>query len=657
MAAHPTASVDDCMSRLVALLHAERHSEMEHLARELLRSQPQSATAWQWLGVALSKQGKDAAPALRRAVEILPNDPIIHLNLGNAFGRLGQLQEARACFERAVFILPEFAEAHNNLGDVWLELGQFNEALLSCRRALLIRPQFAEAHQNLAKTQLRLGQYQDAADSCRRALEIHAEFADAHNTLGNAWIKLARVEQGIASFNRALTINPDFAEAWLNLANARRSIGLLEDAVVGYRRAIQIDSTLLAAFTELGTTLRLQRRGEAAEAICREALRIDPASVETLAVLAELQADRGHFTQAEEIFKRILSIDTQSAEAWAGITRMRRMTAGDGAWLCAAQPLAERGLVPQREMVLRYAIGKYFDDIADFANAFENYQRANQLAKHSGPAYDRELLTRTIDLIIRSHDPQWMNRQRRTPDLSMRPVFIVGMLRSGTSLTEQILASHEAVYGAGELMFWGAQGASIAADAKANASRIDIPDLELVRLGEDYLGLLRSVSSGLSTVVDKMPTNFLFLGLIRAALPHARFIHMRRHPIDTCLSIFFQHFEAANTYANDLQDLAHYYGQYRRLMQHWREVLPPECLLDVPYEGLVEDPSAWTRRMLAFIGLPWNARCLDFDQLNRPVVTASKWQVRQKISRSSVGRWRHYEAFLSPLKDLDEHSV
>jgi hypothetical protein len=237
----------------------------------------------------------------------------------------------------------------------------------------------------------------------------------------------------------------------------------------------------------------------------------------------------------------------------------------------------------------------------------------------------------------------------------MRPVFIVGMLRSGTSLAEQILASHPAVFGAGELTFWGAaSAANIAGAAAVNASAIDISDAALVRLGEDYLRLLHGLSADALRVVDKLPTNFLFLGLIHAALPHARIIHMRRNPIDTCLSIYFQHFEAANTYVNDLEDLAHYYREYRRLMRHWRTVLPAGVMLEVPYEGLVLDLPVWSRRLLDFIELPWDPRCLDFHQTARTVVTASRWQVRQKISTSSVERWRHYEKYIGPLKSLLE---
>jgi hypothetical protein len=236
-------------------------------------------------------------------------------------------------------------------------------------------------------------------------------------------------------------------------------------------------------------------------------------------------------------------------------------------------------------------------------------------------------------------------------------VFIVGMLRSGTTLAEQILASHPQVSGAGELMFWGEKLAAATARARNQAAREIRGDDGLAAATADYLGLLQRASADgvradAARVVDKMPTNFLSLGLIHAALPRARIIHMRRNPVDTCLSIYCQHFEAANTYANELEDLAHYYREYCRLMRHWRTTLPAEALIEVPYEGLTEDLEGWTRRMLEFIEVPWDPRCLDFHTTTRTVVTASKWQVRQPIDRRFVQRWRNYEEFVQPLIPL-----
>jgi hypothetical protein len=197
-------------------------------------------------------------------------------------------------------------------------------------------------------------------------------------------------------------------------------------------------------------------------------------------------------------------------------------------------------------------------------------------------------------------------------------------------------------------MFWNSAAADFRPGALSHAQK----ESALSDLAGAYLRLLDGLSADALRVVDKMPGNFLHLGLIHAALPHARIIHMRRHPIDTCLSIYFQHFETFHAYATDLEDLAHYYGEYLRLMKHWRASLPADTILDVPYEGLVGDQEAWSRSMLEFIGLPWDPRCIEFHRTERTVITASKWQVRQKISGSSVNRWRNYEKFVAPLQGL-----
>jgi hypothetical protein len=227
-------------------------------------------------------------------------------------------------------------------------------------------------------------------------------------------------------------------------------------------------------------------------------------------------------------------------------------------------------------------------------------------------------------------------------------VFIVGMPRSGTTLTEQILAAHPEVFGAGELSFWADAGSKYALHAAGN------PDEEggLRALADEYLQLLDRLSPGPRRVVDKFPANFMYLGLIHAALPHARIIHMRRHPIATCLSIYFQDFQGANSYANDLEHLAHYYSEYSRVMAHWRSTLPAGVMLEVPYERLVGEPEPWIRRLVEFVRLPWDPTCLDFDQARRTIMTFSKWQARQKISSSAVNRWHKYAKFIEPLLPL-----
>jgi tetratricopeptide (TPR) repeat protein len=638
------------MNALAALVNAGRYVELERSARALLERSPQSGLSWQWLGVALRMQGKDALPALQRAAQLSPHDAVAHNNLGNALAQIGRADDAAGSYRRALALRPDFPEAHNNLGNVLLDQGRLDDALASYRRAVHLRPDYQEGHDNLGTALLRLGQAAEAAASFERALALKADYAGAHNNLGNALYELGRADDAIASYRRALALDAEFAEAHNNLGTVLRGQGQLDEALASYRRALQINPDFAEAHRNHGIAQRLRGQSDAAQASCLRALAIDPQSAATLAVMAELKADRGHFTEAEQLYRRAIGIEPLTAEAWVGISRLRTMTVDDVAWAAQAQAIAGQ-LPPRKEVLLRYALGKYFDDVQDFEQAFGQYQRANELTKRYRAGHDRQQLTQAVNRIIRAFNKESLARPPVDAVTSERPVFIVGMLRSGTTLAEQILASHPSVYGAGELMYWN----TAAAVQQSSALPGSMGGGALSALANDYLRLLRDLSADALRVVDKMPGNYLHLGLIHAALPNARFIHMRRDPIDTCLSIYFQHFEAFHSYATDLADLAHYVGEYRRLMQHWRSVLPVGTMLEVPYEDLVNEPQTWSRTMLEFIGLPWDPNCIDFQRTERTVITASNWQVRQKISNSSVGRWRNYAKFIGPLQALADN--
>ena len=569
-----------------------------------------------------------------------PDDANVLNDMGIARQSLGQLDEAVSCYRRALQLQPDFAQAHNNLGNALRDLGQFDDAVASFRRGLALRSDYPELHSNLGNALFELGQLDDAVTSYRRALELRPDYAEAYNNMGSALRDLGRLDDAIASYRLALAIRSDYAEAYSNLGNALRDLGQMDAAAASYRQALALTPNFAEALDNLSVVLRLQGRMAEAEAGCHRALAIEPNRTTTMVLLADLHADKGQFAEAEALFRRAISIAPELPEAWAGIAHWRKMTSSDTAWLAEVQRIAGQRLRPRKEAYLRYALGKYFDDVKDFEQAFHHFRRANELAKLHAAKHDRGRLTQAVDRIISAGDHTWRGRASAHATASSRPVFVVGMPRSGTTLTEQILASHPRVFGAGELPFWGA------------ASAIHESWSTLDKLADDYLQLLVNLSPEALRIVDKMPGNFMFLGLIHAALPNAHIIHMQRDPFDTCLSIYFQHFQSARSYTNDLEDLAHYYTEYLRIMKHWRSVLPYHSLLDVTYEDLVDDPQTWSRRMLEFIGLPWDARCLEFHRTERTVITASKWQVRQKISKASVGRWRNYEKYIGPLTTL-----
>jgi tetratricopeptide (TPR) repeat protein len=661
------------IGELSALMNAGRYGELEVTLREVIHEHPLHGLAWKALGVSLRMQGKDALSALQTAATLLPADAEAQGNLGNARFDLGQLEEAVHSYGLALKIAPDRADLHNNLGNALRGLGRLDAAVASYTRALEIDPAHARACMSLGNALLQLGRFESAAAAYRRTLAIEPEIAEAHSNLGNAWQGLGRLDDAVESYRQALARNPKFALAHSNLSDSLRALGRLEEAVSSSRRAIEIDPALAgahnglgnallelgqlesaatshrraielspgftAAHINLGLVLRQQGRSADAEACCKTALETNPRSVPALILLAEIHADRGEFTAAEEWLRRALAIEPESPEGLAGMAHLRKMTGADAAWAAQAQRLADQGLPPRREAGLRFAIGKFFDDTEDHAAAFANFQRANELTKHYGAKHDRRQLTRSIDQLIQAHTLERAGRPSAHANPSARPVFIVGMPRSGTTLAEQILASHPAVFGAGELAFWNQPAPAGAASGPAQRAA-------------EYLRLLEDCAPDALRVVDKMPANFLALGAIHEALPNARIIHMRRDPIDTCLSIYFQQFKSAHAYASDLGDLAHYYSEYLRLMEHWRRVLPEHTMLDVPYESLTLEQETWTRRMLQFIDVPWDPVCIEFHATRRSVMSASKWQVRQRMSSAAIGRRHRYEPFLGPLRGL-----
>ncbi|MGH7025197.1 MAG: sulfotransferase family protein [Caulobacteraceae bacterium] len=304
--------------------------------------------------------------------------------------------------------------------------------------------------------------------------------------------------------------------------------------------------------------------------------------------------------------------------------------------------LARPMLTPLQRQVTHFALGKAHDDIGDYGAAIRHFDAANKIrAKFA--AFDGAALATRVDRLIAETPRSSFDAAVGVSDAT--PILIVGMPRSGTTLVEQILSSHARVAAGGELSFWADRD-------RRGDDLLGLSEDQLEAVASDYLTTLRNISPDAERVTDKMPFNFGLLGVIHRALPRAMFVHCRRHPIDTCLSIFSTSFEAAMDFAGDRRSLLAFYRQYQRLMDHWREVLPPDRLIEVDYEALVADPEPHTRRLVAACGLPWDEACLSPQNNRRRVTTASLWQARQPIYRSSVERWRRYEPWLGELREL-----
>ncbi|MGD0133084.1 MAG: tetratricopeptide repeat protein [Bryobacteraceae bacterium] len=589
---------------------AGRLAEAEAIYREILTSDANHADALHLLGMIEQQRGQHetAVSMILKAIAINPNVAAFHSNLGTVFQAQGRLEEAGACFERALTLKPDWAEVHSNFGNILHAQGKLGEAAVCQERALALKPDFAEAFSNLGIVRQAQGKLAEAVACYERALALKPEYADAHNNLGTAFLDQDRIDEAVMHYERALALKPDFASAHNNLGNALARQNRTEDAKLHYERALALKPDYANAHNNLGNVLK----------------------------------EQGKFGEATAHYGRAIALQPDYAEAHLNRSDIKSFERGD-ADLAALEALAHSDLPADKAMYIHFGLAKALDDARDYARAFDHLLQGNRLKRRQVDYRE----TQALELFARIRtvfDNSLLDRNQSMGCPSSAPVFVLGMARSGSTLVEQILAGHPQIHAAGELTILEKMEHRGFPESVAN---LDGPALR--GLGEAYLSRLPNVASGITRIVDKLPGNFLRIGLIRLILPNARIIHTMRDPIDTCLSCYSKLFTSGLSFTYDLAELGRYYRGYSELMAHWRSVLPPGVMLDVSYENVVDDLEGQARRLIHFCGLPWDDRCIAFHRTGRPVRTASAVQVRQPLFRSSLDRWRHYEAFLGPL--------
>jgi len=401
------------------------------------------------------------------------------------------------------------------------------------------------------------------------------------------------------------------------------------------------------------SSVRALNRPDEALASYNEALALKPDYVEAYENKGNILTEFGRFDEAVIVLQRAIKLAPRRTRAYYALTRIKAL-AQDDPYLLAMEELARDlpSLTPDEQIELNFALGKAFADIGDEERSFRHLLDGNKW-KRKQTDYDEETTLRFLDRMRTVFTDELIRGKKGGGERSSIPVFIVGMPRSGTTLVEQILASHPKVFGAGEIntfvhAIMGLGGRP--SEAWRSPEVVSTMTAEqLHELGASYVARVRNLAPGAERITNKMLDNFRFVGLIQLALPNARVVHMRRDPIDTCLSCFSKLFAGDLSYTSDLGELGRYYRAYQTMMTHWRRVLPQNVMLEVEYEEVVADLEGQARRIVAHCGLEWDSRCLDFHQTKRQVRTASVTQVRQPIYKSSVGRWRAYESFLKPL--------
>jgi tetratricopeptide (TPR) repeat protein len=691
-----------------ALILAEqkrRHgflADADELTRRAAAAEPDNAEAVHMLGIIAHQSGKtaEAIDHLRRAIAISPDVALYHANLGEMCRLAGRIDEAVAAGRRAIELNPNYAGALSNLGIALFDQGNFDEALSHYDRAIQIESNFAQAYSNRGNALQRLKRFADAEPDYRRAIELQPDFADAWNNLGTCLRELKRSEEAEVVYRRALEPNPNNPDTLDNLALALKDLDRLDEAADLMRRALTVESRDEKLFVHYATVLLDQHkiddaaaaneralalnannhdavnlagriafeRGDLGAALThyRRALALKPDLADAYNNMGNVLKELGQLDQAQDAYLRAIRLDPTISGVYVNLADSRKFTPGDP-HLAAMEAMAAKtdGLSKTDRMQLDFALGKAYGDLKDYRRSFKHLL-AGSAAKRATISYDEASTFALFDRIEAVFTKQLITQKSGGGDPSSMPIFVLGMPRSGTTLIEQIIASHPMVHGAGELMTFNEVVVSVRGpDGNTIPYPEFLPALDaqaLRQIGARYVSEVRKLvlslslpaspgmqAGGSERVTDKMPSNYYFAGLIHLALPNAKIIHSVRDPVDTCVSCFSKLFTAEQNHTYDLGELGRYYKRYEELMAHWHRVLPAGSIFDVRYEDVVADLETMARRIIAYCGLPWDDRCLSFHETDRPVRTASATQVRQPIYKSAVGRWRVYEQELGPL--------
>jgi len=613
--------MSDTLQDLVETAKTHHREGRLHLAekfyREALAAAPAHAEALHGLGMLCleTRRGEEAVKHLRLAAAEDGSAAICN-NLGVALTRLQRFAEAAEVFRQAVAAEPDSVQSLGNLGSVLVLQGRNDEALAILEKAAALAPDRAEVNAPLGSTLLALHRPAEAVPYLEKAVAHEPRRHEIRADLGSALIRCGRFREAAAAFNAVLALNPASVQALCGLGEALGGLDRHEDAAAHFARALALAPGIALLHYNYGSALAFLGRSEEARRAFARAAALDPA-----------------------------------VPSYRYAAMATKKTAPDDPHLQALEAMvvhAER--YPAAEQAeLHMALAKAYDDLEAYSRAFEHLKQGNAI-KRSLVAYDEEKELAAMKAVAAVFGKEFLAARAGQGDPSPLPIFIVGMPRSGTSLVEQILASHPAVYGAGErtdlpdLVGAGEAGA----DFPSNVAGLTLEALR--HLGERIVAKLSALAPKATHVTDKLPGNFLYIGLIRLMLPRARIVHVRRNALDTCFSCFTKLFDGNVPYTYDLGELGRYYRAYAALMAHWRAVLPEGAMVEIDYEALVADFEPQTRRLLAACGLDWDARCLDFHKTRRNVRTASTFQVRQPLYQSAVGRAAGYEAWLAPLR-------
>jgi tetratricopeptide (TPR) repeat protein len=655
----PAASKNESIASAVAAMRANRPLRAEEICRDYLLMNPGCSEHLRLLGHALMKQTRldEAEQQVRFAMAIQPNSPLLAEDLGSILAMQGRYGDAIPWFEKAVRLEPGLPLAHKKLGQALAALGQ-GEAADEAFRDYLDRDPDKEAVANAA-VMLREGRFDDAVAALKSALQQNPGNVDAMRYLAGAYFtRKVHLDDAEALLRQATRTAPDFTAAWLLLGPVLIERNKYLDAVEAFRAATRLAPDDPEAWMGLGNAhARASQVEEAARAFAR-AVALDPDMPGSQMGYAHVLKTLGDQPASIAAYREAIRAKPDFGEVYWSLANLKifRFTEADVAAM--EEQLARGELTASAEIHFRFALGKAYEDLGDYDRAWHYYDTGNRRQRGEvkfDPAEFEVRQTKVRSVLTR----EFVREREGHGDPAPDPIFVVGLPRSGSTLVEQILASHSQVEGTSELPIVSKIAGSIGRYRPDNVlypeALKDLRDKDWRAYGQQFLEESRRHRyTDKPFFTDKLPNNFSHVGFIHLILPNAKFINARRHPMDSCLGAYKQLFGQGQNFTYDVFELAEYYKLYHAMMRHWHEVLPGK-VLDVHYEETVTDLESQVRRILEHCGLEFEEQCLRYYETERAVKTASSEQVRQPIYTSSLGKWRRYEKHLgSWLEDFAE---